>query len=115
MKKLLLLAFVIVSITACDGATPQNGNPDWVNRMITDFQSKPVGNPPQSIYRYDYNGKTVYYVPPQCCDQYSTLYDANGNAICAPDGGLTGKGDGRCSDFSQVAKNKTLIWQDERK
>ena len=85
-----------------------------MNRLIADFQSKPVGNPPQSIYRYEFNGGTVYYVPPQCCDQYSVLYDSNGNVICAPDGGLIGRGDGRCADFLQQARNKQLVWQDNR-
>ncbi|MBU1101268.1 MAG: hypothetical protein KKA84_12780 [Bacteroidetes bacterium] len=54
----------------------------------------------------------VYYVPPQCCDQFSTLYDKDGNIICAPDGGITGQGDGRGSDFFAERKNKKLIWQD---
>jgi hypothetical protein len=115
MKKLLLFSLVVVSFSACSGgSSPQNGNPDWVNRLIADFQSKPVGNPPESIYRYDYNGAVVYYVPPQCCDQYSTLYDSNGQVLCAPDGGFTGRGDGRCPDFRQGAKNEQLIWKDNR-
>lgn len=115
MKRLVLLAVVAVSLLGCAGSASQNGNPDWVNRLIAQFQSEPVGNPPQSIYRYDFNGNTVYYVPPQCCDQFSVLYDASGKVICAPDGGLTGRGDGRCADFSQAAKNKQLIWQDQRR
>jgi Domain of unknown function (DUF6970) len=114
MKKLLLLTIVVVPLYGCTGTTTQNSNPDWVNRMIADFQSKPVGNPPHSIYSYEYKGDVVYYVPPQCCDQYSVLYDSKGNVLCAPDGGLTGRGDGRCPDFQQSAKNKQLIWRDNR-
>ena len=75
---------------------------------------QPVGNPPQAIYKYDYKGQAVYYVPPQCCDQYSQLYDANGSIICAPDGGLTGQGNKKCSDFFNESTNRTLIWRDSR-
>lgn len=116
MKLLYLIGIVVALLCGCTGnPSPQNGNPDWVNRLITDFQSKPVGNPPQSITRYEYNGEIVYYVPPQCCDQYSVLYDSKGTVICAPDGGFTGRGDGKCADFRQQAKNEQLIWKDDRK
>lgn len=56
----------------------------------------------------------MYYVPPQCCDQFSTLYDANGNVICAPDGGFFGTGDGRCPDFFTDRTNEKLVWNDGR-
>jgi hypothetical protein len=88
--------------------------PEWITSLIASYEQDSVGNPPQSIWQYIYNGQTVYYVPPQCCDQYSTLYDANGDLICAPDGGLTGKGDGKCTDFFQERKNEKLIWNDPR-
>jgi hypothetical protein len=86
----------------------------WLKNLIAGFEKLPVGDPPQSIWRYEYKGQTVYYVPPQCCDQYSTLYDANGIRICAPDGGITGLGDGKCPDFFQERKDEKLIWQDPR-
>jgi hypothetical protein len=74
-----------------------------------------VRNPPGSIWRYEYNGKTVYYIPAYCCDMQSELFDGNCNKICSPDGGFTGKGDGKCSDFFTNRKNEKLIWKDERK
>jgi len=89
------------TFAACDSA--------WLNSLIDQFRNEPVTNPPRSIYQYDYNGKTVYYVPPICCDQYSTLYDACGNVICAPDGGFTGNGDGQCPDFFTARKNEKII------
>ena len=90
------------------------GLPNWIIVLTDQFKSEPVGNPPQSIWRYDYNGQEVYYVPAQCCDMYSTLYDADGNVLCAPDGGITGRGDGKCTDFQDKRTNETLIWQDKR-
>jgi hypothetical protein len=85
-----------------------------VSKQITQFQDAPLENPPQSIWQYEYNSRIVYYIPPQCCDQYSQLYDTNGILICAPDGGLIGTGDGKCPDFLQARKNGILIWRDPR-
>jgi len=82
--------------------------------MISEFKAQPVGNPPQSIWRYEYKNQIVYFVPAQCCDQYSTLYDKNRNIICAPDGGIVGTGDVNCTDFFNIRKNEKLIWKDSR-
>lgn len=65
------------------------------------------------ISSYLYQGKTVYLVTPDCCDQYISLYDDNCNFLCAPSGGLTGKGDGKCPDFYDKATKGTLIWKKE--
>jgi hypothetical protein len=116
-KTMILLIPLLLLISACSGtmATPASSNPAWVDMLITRFQNAPLGNPPQSIWQYDYNGETVYYIPPQCCDQFSQLYDASGSLICAPDGGFTGRGDGKCPDFDQAKVNGVLIWEDTRK
>jgi hypothetical protein len=111
----LFITAVALAVIAGGCASPaQAENPLWVDELIVKFCSEPVGNPPQSLWRYDYNGQTVYYIPPQCCDQYSTLLDENGKFICAPDGGFTGKGDGRCPDFSSKRTNEILVWRDSR-
>jgi hypothetical protein len=113
VRRVLLFLTVLAILGGCAGA-PQNGNPDWVNRLIVGFQSAPVANPPQSVWRYDYKGQTVYYTPPQCCDQFSILYDTSGVRMCAPDGGIAGHGDGKCPDFLTERKNGELIWKDSR-
>jgi hypothetical protein len=33
--------------------------------------------------------------------------------ICSPTGGITGKGDGKCEDFSTKAKHIKLIWKNK--
>jgi hypothetical protein len=111
----LFIIIITLGFVAAGCASPaQPENPSWVDPLISKYQNEPVGNPPQSIWRYDYNGQTVYYIPPQCCDQYSKLLDAGGQVICAPDGGLTGRGDGRCPDFFAKRTNEALIWKDNR-
>jgi hypothetical protein len=109
----LIFAILITTVAGCSPSA-QPENPPWVEGLINKFQNEPVGNPPQSIWRYDYNGQTVYYLPPQCCDQYSVLLDENGKEICAPDGGLTGQGDGRCHDFMEKRTDEKLVWKDNR-
>ena len=91
-------------------ATP--ATPACIQGLITAASSQPVGNPPRSIYRCTYRGETVYYLPPQCCDQFSALITSQCTSICAPDGGLGGGGDGRCPDFTRASC--TLLWQDDR-
>ncbi len=56
----------------------------------------------------------MYLFSSNCCDQFNTLYDESCNRICAPSGGFTGRGDGRCRDFNQVAKYLGKVWLDQR-
>lgn len=116
MRTLAVLAVLCLTFSGSCGGSPTSPSPlpAWVGVLIAKFQSAPVGNPPQSIYRYTYHGQTVYYVPPQCCDQPSTLYDGAGHLMCAPDGGITGAGDQRCPDFFQQRTNEELVWRDTR-
>ena len=115
MKKIMILLLLFLITFSCKHSTSTEENPEWITNLIAKYESEPIGNPPQSIWCYEYKCQPVYYVPPQCCDQYSTLYDVNGNRICAPDGGITGRGDGQCPDFFQERKNEKLIWKDSRK
>lgn len=114
MKKQYLLLSIVIFLLAGCSQTTQTGNPIWVDRLIREFENNPTGNPPLSIWRYEYNEQVVYFVPAHCCDISSVVYDENGNYICAPDGGLTGDGDGRCTDFFSHRTNEQLIWQDPR-
>ena len=117
------VAIFFILVAGCSNANqtgnpqPQSTqieNPQWVNQLIEKYKAEPVGNPPQSIWRYEYQGQVVYYVPAQCCDMYSTLYDADGNVMCAPNGGIDGRGDGKCEDFLSGRSQEQLIWQDPR-
>ena len=91
-----------------------DGIPQCMQQMITDYQNRPVQNPSAEFYEYDYKGQKVFYMKPPCCDQLSKLYDSNCNFICSPDGGIIGKGDGKCTDFFTERKNEKLIWKDPR-
>lgn len=86
----------------------------WLSQKIQQLQQDKPANPPAKIYRYTYNNQEVYYLTSRCCDIPGQLYDREGNILCEPDGGITGRGDGRCPDFFEKRTNETLIWEDKR-
>ncbi len=88
--------------------------PPCIQDKIEAIAQQPKYNPPATVYRYLYAGRYVYLFSSNCCDQYNYLYDKDCNVICAPSGGITGRGDGRCSNFKQMATDETLIWRDTR-
>jgi hypothetical protein len=61
-----------------------------------------------------YKDKTAYLFSSNCCDQYNEVYDSECKYICAPSGGITGRGDGQCEDFNTSAKLVRLVWKDDR-
>src|ERR1700704_3970990 len=113
-----LIPGIFFSIMMLDAKTcnkkPAEAIPACIHQMIIKYQNRPVQNPSASFYEYDYKGQKVYYMKPPCCDQLSKLYDSNCNFICSPDGGIIGKGDGKCPDFFTERKNEKLIWKDPR-
>jgi hypothetical protein len=118
--RFVAVAIMAAALTACGAIGPSGGRvqsspiPPAVQGLIHDIESQPPANPPAFVASYDYQGQVVYYVPPRCCDIFGDLYDANGKLICHPDGGLAGKGDGRCPDFASERTNERIIWRDLR-
>ncbi len=88
--------------------------PPCIKKKIEKIKSQPKGSSASSVYSYRYKGKTVYLFNAPCCDQFNYLYDENCNIICAPSGGITGRGDNRCPDFTSGSANEQLLWQDNR-
>ena len=88
--------------------------PACIQQKITAIQKEPKWNPPAEVNEYLYKGKTVYLFSSPCCDQYNVAYDKDCNAICAPSGGITGKGDRKCIDFQEKATFVRIVWKDNR-
>lgn len=113
------IRFVVLAgtLAACASASNQNTAatlPLCVQQRIDSIKARPVQAPPATVYRYQYKGKTVYAFNAPCCDQYNAVVDADCRYLCAPSGGFTGRGDGKCPDFKTAATDETLIWKDER-
>lgn len=66
---------------------------------------------PQSITQYTYKGQTVYYLKAACCDKYNIVFDSSCHVLGFPDGGFTGKGDGKMLDFQKLATDEKVVWQ----
>lgn len=79
-------------------------------QAIVDSMASVPNNAPQSVTRYMYNNQQVYYMVSPCCDKYNVVYDSACNVIGYPDGGFTGKGDGKMTDFKDNATNGTIVW-----
>ncbi len=92
----------VVLLAACGGATPtpppaQGPEPDFVVRESLHAVGTVSRQALAGMTRYQGpDGQPVYLSMPPCCDLFTKLYDADGRFICAPSGGLTGQGDGRC-------------------
>jgi hypothetical protein len=87
---------------------------NWIQKKIKELEAAPPKKAKSYIMQYEYNGRLVYYIPADCCDQLNPLYDEKGNIICKPDGGFTGKGDGKCPDFLRANLKGKKIWSDIR-
>ena len=107
--KIFLVALLALGVNTCKQPLP-----DCISKKIEEIKSQPVWNPPAQVDEYELNGKRVFLFSSPCCDQYNVVYDEHCNAICAPSGGITGKGDLKCADFAQQAKHIRLVWKDER-
>ena len=133
MKRIAPLLLLTVSLLSCNSKTPQvttaettnnthnkGGTltakiPTCIQHRIDSLKQLPVLNPPAQVDEYDYNGEKVYGFSLGCCDMFYEVYNANCESICAPSGGFTGRGDGRCPDFNQNAKLIRVVWKDERR
>ena len=61
-------------------------------RLPTRDLSRVNGN----VVRHVIGGQVYYYVRSPCCDLHNYLFASDGSYVCAPDGGFTGRGDGKC-------------------
>jgi hypothetical protein len=113
----LILSIIAISFllgSTCKKAQEKLSIPSCIQKKIDEIKAQPKWNPPAEINEYIYQDKHVYLFSSNCCDQYNMLYDENCNPICAPSGGFTGRGDGKCTDFNEKAKKLRLVWKDER-
>ena len=107
MKQLLFLLLALPLLSADCGSERL---PACLRRIIADATKNEPANTPEQIDEYLYKGERVFLFTAPCCDQYNTVYDMKCNPVCAPSGGITGKGDGRCTDFKDSAKFVRTLW-----
>jgi hypothetical protein len=87
------------------------GVPLCLQNNIKTMAANPSEGLPQSVTRYNYKGKTVYYMVAHCCDKFNIVFDSACNILGYPDGGYTGRGDGKMPDFHQDATDGKVVWE----
>lgn len=113
-RRALVAAVSVLLATGCQEPAQHNESPAWLEALKAQIVAEPLGQPPELLFRYRYRGEVVYYRPPRCCDVFGELYDAGGELLCHPDGGFTGRGDGRCEDFAAARSDCVRVWHDPR-
>jgi hypothetical protein len=114
MRYIIIISFAIFLLASC---APKNQGminmPSCLATKIDSLKKQAGVNPPQSVIQYSYKGSPVYYVTAGCCDKFNEVYDGGCKYLGAPDGGVTGKGDGKLPDFYAMATNKKVVWQNK--
>ncbi|NLX06359.1 MAG: hypothetical protein GXY33_14570 [Phycisphaerae bacterium] len=117
MRKFVLLPLglaVAFGFAGCDEPVgKESGVPSWLTQKIAQIESQPAERRPPEISRWEYHGQTVYYIPAEYPDDYADLYDADGNLIGHPSGGITGMGEGKITDFFKDRTNGEVLWKNE--
>ena len=129
MNRKIPLAFVSIFTFACSAnktmTTPIEQNdrihsrdsiPLCLSAKIDSMAAEYPQGSPQSITRYQYKGKIVYYMLAPCCDKFNIVFDSACKILGYPDGGYTGRGDGSMPDFKKEVTEEKLVWKmdDER-
>ncbi len=104
----LFFVFTIL-ISYCSNPAEPKDKPVWLNAFISKKEAEHYEI--AAIWKYEWKNETVYYVIASCCDNFNLLLDENGKKLCSPDGGFTGRGDGKCPNFIKERKNGKLIWE----
>lgn len=106
------LALLLILAQPAVGQHPSSGEdlPDWLRSSLARVQQGAHPAAPLYVAVYVFREDTTYYVPPTCCDVRSVLFDSSGHVVCRPDGGIMGRGDGRCPDFFALAERIRTVW-----
>ncbi len=110
--KLIMVSFIL-ALFSCNDKECDKEIPPCIEKLINELKSDPVRNPPGQVWEWDTDEGIYYYITSDCCDQWNYLYDDQCNIVCAPDGGISGMGDGKCLDIGDNIV-KSLIWSDDR-
>jgi hypothetical protein len=113
-KLLITIVCLLGLLISCKTSNQVAKISTCIELKIEVIKKEPVANPPAEVWKWVSDDKIFYYFNAACCDQFSTLYNDKCEIICAPDGGFTGRGDGKCPEFTNNT-SRTLVWRDERK
>lgn len=124
MIKLLFSLACLSLLTSCGGSRIAKTDhasvkdpaliPVCLQEKIKSLAGDPEEGSPLYVAEYQYKNQKVYYMASACCDKFNAVYDSSCHLLGYPDGGYTGRGDGKMSDFSTEAFDKKVIWKKEQ-
>jgi hypothetical protein len=96
------------------GAAPSE-EPLWVTERIERYGKAPLGQSPDSIWKYEAGGETVYLIPAGRAGQSDQLLSAKGEYICSPGGDIvSARGERRCTGAYTSPTRMRNVWRDPR-
>ena len=98
---------VLAALSACNApshAANAGALPTWLQERLAIYEAAGRQSPVIAVHAWTYKGQTVYEMLAGCCDRFNELYDASGRYLCAPSGGFTGTGDGKCPDTAAARR-----------
>lgn len=101
---------IALSFSSCKELELEIKVPKCVEKEIRKIEKEEGDS--YSVWEWKVDGKVFYYISSPCCDKFNWLYDNNCNKVCAPDGGISGQGDGNCPQFEGKIE-KTLVWEEK--
>ena len=118
MKIILTLSLISLTILSACSLLPSccsdvASNKPWIRQYIDNINNIDAESRPEEIWSYYHLQDTAYFFIMPCCDRFNTVYDYIGEKICAPDGGITGRGDFKCPEFFKTARKLNLVWSEQ--
>jgi hypothetical protein len=92
------LAVLGLGACALGGCATSRGQTAGEEPKLAEIYELALAARSDPLIRYLIADRVYYYAASGCCDQLNPLFDADGKYVCAPDGGFTGRGDGRCPE-----------------
>lgn len=100
-----------VQVVGHDPRPPSEPLPAWLQAQVKKWGRQRIDDAEAlSIERLQHHGAVAYLVNANCCDQYNTLYDADGRELCHPSGGIEGSGDRTCPRPVDPGTQAVVVW-----
>lgn len=102
----VVASFLVASTVLACASTPK-AEPSPVpasSSPLATLSSRSLEKRKEPLVRHVLQGEVYYFLWSPCCDIPNYLYDEHGNYVCAPNGGFTGQGDGKCPALREALK-----------
>ena len=111
---IVFFTLILVSCNAPKSLTATSVVPDCLQEKIKKMSADISEGTPVSITQFTYHGQKVYYMVAPCCDKFNIVFDSTCTILGYPDGGFTGRGDGKMINFAKDAIEPKVIWEAEK-